>query len=151
MTASAARRELGRVAALSASPATRGERFLRARSGARPPGFAALLAAPRWPVLDDAGRELVAMAALLIAGRSALARMIDGARLRAYAALVGDAVLEAVLAHDGGDQEPLPPADGLAGAARALLDLAARQDGAAAARLHRAEHFLKDAGAWPSI
>jgi len=151
MSGSAVRCELGRLTRLAGWPAGRGARFLREQAGKRAPDVATLLAAPRWPALAERAREAVAMVALLIAGQSTLARLIEGARLRRYAALVGDTVLERILSEGEGGAEPLPPPETLVETARTLLAAATRDDAAAAAQLFRAERFLRDIGAWPSI
>lgn len=134
--------------------ATRAERFRARRSGeasdAANPGFAAICAAPRWPVLDALGQVQVATVALLLTGASALVREINGARLRAYAALVGDDVFDTILARAGTGREPLAPAHRLPALAAALAG-EARQSVDAGARMLRAERFLKEVGEWPSI
>lgn len=148
MSGVAARAELGRLAARGGWARSRGARFL-ARENVRPT-FPALHALPRWPVLDADGRETVAMVALLIGGQSALSRMIDGAKLRGYANLVGADVLERVMSFAEGGRDPLPAVEHMGGAAQRLL-VAAEADTEATGRLGAAELLLKEAGAWPSI
>lgn len=148
MSGAAARAELGRLAAWSGWARSRGDRFL-AQGEARP-DFMALHALPRWPVLDMDGRATVGMVALLIAGQSALARTIEGAKLRGYAELVGADVLERVMSFAGGGRDPLPGVERMGVEARRLL-IAAEADREAAGRLGAAETLLKEADAWPSI
>lgn len=147
MSGSGARREIGRLAIRGDWPNTRGQRFCR--RGEALPSFAALHALPRWPVLDAAGQERVATVALLVAGQSALARTIDGARLRDYATLVGADVLERAMTHGEGGRDPLPLADRMPDAARRLLATSAANVDATRA-LTIAETLLKEADAWPS-
>ncbi|MEC3912581.1 hypothetical protein U5A82_19510 [Sphingobium sp. CR2-8] len=144
MTGSAARHELARVARKGGWAVSRGARFMAGRSGR--PGFAALHILPRWPVLDADGQQSVAMVALLINGRSALGRVIDGTQLRGYAGRVGAPVLERILMSADGGRDPLPSVEALPERAAVLL---ASADGAPA--LMRAETLLREMGAWPSI
>lgn len=144
MSGSAARRELARVARDGGWAQRRGARFLD--RGRDRPDFATLNALPRWPVLDEPAQESVAMVALLIDGRSALGRMIDGAQLRGYAGLVGAAVLERILIEERGGRDPLPPVEAMQDRAARLL---ASPDGAPS--LGRAETLLREMDAWPSI
>jgi hypothetical protein len=144
MSGSAARRELARVAQRGGWANGRGARFLG--QGSARPDFDTLNALPRWPVLDEAGQESVAMVALMIDGRSALVRMIDGAQLRGYAGLVGAPVLERILMENAGGRDPLPSVEAMPDRAARLLTNA---DGAPA--LARAETLLREMDAWPSI
>ena len=143
MSGSIARQEMARVARRGTWVQARGARFLRL-GGVRP-NFAALHAMPRWPVLDRHGQTRVAMVALLLSGRSALARTIDGAQLRGYAAWVGAPVLERILMTQDGGRDPLPSVEALPERASALL---ASADGAVT--LARAETLLREMDAWPS-
>ena len=140
---SAARRELAGLAARGGWPRTRGARFA---GGARP-GFAALQSMPRWPVLDEAAQRRVAVVALLIGAQSALSRLIDGARLRGYALLIGGPVLERIWTLDHGGRDPLQAVDALPHAAGRLI-LAAAQDDEPRRRMAQAEHLLREMDAW---
>lgn len=150
MTGADGRRELALLAA--GWPRTRSARF--ARKGLCPPpvpDFATLAARPRWPLLDRAGRLRLASLALLLEEMDALAAIIDGAQLRAYAEAVGEEALEALLAcgvPGGGPSSPPPDAAIVAVAAADLLDQGA--DGPAGSRLQQAEQFLKERGLWRS-
>jgi hypothetical protein len=105
-----------------AIPHRRGARFAARRQGAPTPrlGLAEFRAWPRWPTLSDARQQRVWALAALLAGRDALADAIDGGWLRAYAAHVGDAVLDAVLDLPPGGDRPLPAADDLVSRGREL-------------------------------
>lgn len=144
MNGSTARCDLARVARKGGWIQSRGAQFLEGRAGR--PSFATLSALPRWPVLDAAGQQSVAMVALLINGRSALGRIIDGMQLRGYAGQVGALVLERILIDVDGGRDPLPSVEALPDRAAALL---ASVDGAPA--LAHAENLLREIGAWPSI
>lgn len=127
--------------------ASRGARYLARRRGERGRSFAALCAAPRWPVLEEEARIRIGAVALLLTARSALAREIDGDRLRAYADIVGFPVLERMLAQGGRGDAPLPSAEELADAARRFV---AGDDPHLGERLRAAEQFMREAGEWPS-
>ncbi len=141
---SAARRELAQVARHGGWPMTRGARLGRPAR----PDFATLRTLPRWPALDPARQQRVATVALLIGAQSALGRLIDGARLRGYAMLVGAPVLERLWTLEDGGRDPLPPIEALPHAADRLLRAAATE-AEARQRMGQAEALLKELDAWP--
>ncbi len=103
---------------------TRADRFA-ARIGRRPATrvpLAELLRWPVWPGLAEDEVERLWRIAALVAARDALPEMIDGAALRAYAAPVGEAALEAVLDLPAGGSAPLAPAANLAQQGRQLAE-----------------------------
>lgn len=108
-----------------AVPHRRGARFAARLQGvaAPRPGLAELKAWPRWPALREPEQARVWALTALLAGRDALADAIDGEWLRAYAAHVGDAVLDAILDLPPGGDRPLPAADELVPRGRELARL----------------------------
>jgi hypothetical protein len=77
---------------------------------------------PRWPAFAAAERERVWRLAALIAARDAVAEVIDGATLRAFAGAVGEPALDAILSLPGGGEAPLPPATLLGESGRRLAE-----------------------------
>lgn len=131
MTGSAAHRrrlaEAGRQAAALGLAPTRADRF-RARLGgsaaAVPPSLAQLGGWPTWPRFEPEVQARLLATVAMVAGRDALAREIDGSRLRAYADIVGEDVFEDVLALPAGGTEPLPSAAQATESGRRLVRLA---------------------------
>lgn len=131
----------------------RAERFAR-RSKATFPDFAALAGWPAWVALDEPRQLRVGVVAALLASREALAEEIDGAKLRAYAQVVGAETLDAITGEGGnGGDACLPAVDDLAetgrnlltasldtGAAR-LFGTSAQHDPAAVELVRRAENL----------
>lgn len=119
--------EAGRQAAALGLAPTRADRF-RARLGggpaAVPPSLAQLGGWPTWPRFEPEVQTRLLATVAMVAGRDALAREIDGSRLRAYAGIVGETVLEDVLALPAGGPEPLPAAAHAAETGRRLVRLA---------------------------
>ncbi|WP_066544036.1 MULTISPECIES: hypothetical protein [unclassified Sphingomonas] len=84
-----------------------------ARLAGSPPAATVSLAElahwPGWPAGASDAQAAAFKLIALVAARDALGRVIEGHMLRAFAAEVGEGVLEAVLALPPGGDRPLPP------------------------------------------
>ncbi len=80
---------------------------------------------PIWPLHEDRKRRTIFALAALLAGRDALSRLVSGASLRSYAAIVGEDMLERVLDWPRAGNASLPAAENLhdTGWALALAEL----------------------------
>jgi hypothetical protein len=117
----------GRHAAALGLALDRAARFVARRRNETPPAppaFAELARWPGWPRLGGQERVRAFAAIAVVAGRDTLAREIDGARLRGYAAVLGTDLFEAVLALPQGGSWPLGSAEALSAAGRALAERA---------------------------
>lgn len=103
---------------------SRAERF-RMRLGetaspARPPALDEMAGWPTWPLRDDQKRRTIFALAALLACRERLSGVVSGLSLRSYAAIVGEDMLERVLDWPRAGNAPLPAAEDLDNAGRAL-------------------------------
>ncbi len=111
------------AASLGLAPG-RGDRWrarLAGKAAPPPPRLDQLAAWPRWPRFEAAAQDRVLAAVATVAGRDALVREIDGARLRGYAAVLGEDLLEEVLALPAGGSHPLPSPDKAVAAGRLIV------------------------------
>lgn len=116
--------EAGRQAvALGLAPGRAGRWRARAegREAAATPSLSQLAGWPRWPRFAPDVQERLLATVATVAGRDALAREIDGARLRGYADMLGEELFEDVMAMPPGGPEPLPSPQRAAEVGRALV------------------------------
>lgn len=116
--------EAGRQAVSLGLAPDRADRW-RARVAGRSlpeaPRLDQLAAWPRWPRFEAEAQDRLLAAVATVAGRDSLAREIDGARLRGYAAVLGEDLLEEVMALPAGGTHPLPSPDKAVAAGRLLV------------------------------